>query len=182
MGRVNPKILKLKKQMKEHVPTPKVETSLDARIFSDKFRPVKEGFIHKKFRTASFEARNSVHGGSYAMARHGGKALLEHPYFPDPKVRNRNLRYSGHQVVSTEEGVNYQEKLRLKGGRAEYLYCIARSADMTVQLFLFVPTEDDPNFRIIEVTKLGVKRSLGYNSSERALNKLTSGEIQWLKN
>jgi hypothetical protein len=175
--RTQEKLRKLRKWQREQTPSPKVEDEINAQVFAEPHREFTKDKFHKKGRVASFDMRNTIHGGSYAMARKGKGALLEHPYIRDERVRNRQLRFAGREINEH----NTQQKIVVSlRDEAEHLYCLYRSADASVQIFLAVPTRDDPNFRIIEVTKMGVSRSLGYRDKERAVGKLTSGEIKWI--
>jgi hypothetical protein len=179
MGRRNPKLLKLRKQRRNALPPNRVDNEIDAAIFNDKpHRPLKENWFHKKGRKESFDVRNEIHGGSYAMARKGKGALLEHPYIRDERVRNRQLRFAGRQI----NGHNFQEKIEVHmRPDVTSLFCMYCSKDRSVQIFYAPNTPQDPNHRIIEVTKLGVKRSLGYADKDRAEYMLTEGLIKWLK-
>ena len=176
--RTQEKLRKLRKWQREQPPTPKVEDEINARVFSKPQREFTKDMFHKKGRVASFEMRNTVHGASYAMARKGKGALLDHPYIRDERVRNRQLRFAGRTINDH----NTQEKIvvTVREG-CDDLFTLFRSADATVQIFLATPTTDDPNFRIIEVTKLGALKSMGYRSKERALWMLTNGKITWLE-
>lgn len=180
MSRRNPKLLKLRKQRRNTPPPNRVESKIDAEIFCAGIphRPLKEDWFQKKGRKEEFDVRNSIHAGSYAMARKGKGALLEHPYIRDERVRNRQLRFAGRKI----NNFNFQEQITVSvRPDVSGLYCLYRSKDQTVQLFLAVPTNDDPQFRIIEITRVGTKRSLGYASKEQAEYMLTEGKIRWLK-
>lgn len=180
MARRNPKLLKLRKQQRNAPPINRVSDEIDAKIFRGDIphRPLKEDWFHKKGRKEEFSTRNTIHAGSYAMARKGKGALLEHPYIRDERVRNRELRYAGYQM----NGHNLQEKMYVPlRPDVTSLFCMYRSEDRSVQIFYAPSTDDDPNHRIIEVTKMGIKKSLGYGSKERAEFMLTEGKIVWLK-
>lgn len=178
MSKRNPKLLKLRKQKRAATPMPRVNNDVDAEIFKKPFRKFDR---LKKARVTDYGVRNEIHGGSYAMARKGAFALLEHPVFADARINSRNLRYQGYEMVSTSKGLNFQTKIVQRRPSDEYL-CLYGSADIACQLFLLRPTVHDGNLRILETTKSGVRVSLGYpNDLERVNNLLTSGRIKWLR-